>query len=392
MSRNNEPDVPSLYDLLEASMELDKKILQYLRHSDERRNQVFSLLLNTKPVSPATATTPSSSSAAAAAATATAPTANPFTESLDGHVNELLRQRFPEKTGESSRPHVVRARSTARPLRGNLEVVPDLMNLPELPKITKSHGPRRKKERPRYEYTDTNRDIQEIEETPDDPIPIRDKLVILVASLLSQSLDRNVDMEEDIVLEAVDKMFEVANITEGEMLNCYFRKKQIPRLQALKTPWDVIYKSIRTKYAIILERKVERDFNLEIGRCDNMWAASGLLKHVVDTRLNINGLQAISSLQEYENMMGIEQDSKPTISERSTSHKVPPPPIVIPASNDDSGSSHSSSHSSNDDEEDGDEREKVSRKRLRESDTSSSSSKKRGVTVSSSTVYYNEED
>ncbi|KAG2198332.1 hypothetical protein INT47_003045 [Mucor saturninus] len=390
MSRNNEPDVPSLYDLLEASMELDKKILQYLRHSDERRNQVFSLLLNTKPVSPAKAATPSSSSSAAA--TATAPTVNPYTESLDEHVNELLRQRFPEKTGESSRPHVVRARSTARPLRGNLEVVPDLMNLPELPKISKSQGPSRKKERSRYDYIDTNRDIQEIEETPDDPIPIRDKLVILVASLLSQSLDRNVDMEEDIVLDAVDKMFELANVTEGEMLNCYYRKKQIPRLQALKTPWDVIYKSIRLKYSIILERKAEKNFNLEIGRCDNMWAASGLLKHIVDTRLNINGLQAISSLQEYENMMGIEQDSKPMMFERSTSHKVPPPPIVIPASNDDSGSSHSSSQSSNDEEEDGDERGKVTRKRLRESNTSSSSSKKCGATASSSTVYYNEED
>lgn len=119
MSRKNEAAAPSLYDLLEASMELDQKILQYLRHSDDRRNQVLALMMNKKPTTPTSPVPP------------VPRTKTQTTEPTE----EFVRQKFSDSSAESSRPQVARSRSLARPLRGNLNVVPDLMNLPELPKI-----------------------------------------------------------------------------------------------------------------------------------------------------------------------------------------------------------------------------------------------------------------
>lgn len=138
------------------------------------------------------------------------------------------------------------------------------------------------------------RDIKQLEDTFEDPIPARNKILIVVASLLSQKLDRTVDIEEKLVIDLVDKIMEMAITVESEMINAYFRKKQISRLKALKTPWDIIYKSIRATYCSNLEKRVWATFDISLHRCENMWAAEELLKNVVETRLSIDGLQSIS--------------------------------------------------------------------------------------------------
>lgn len=128
MSRNTEQKSPNLYDLLSASMDLDQKILQYLRHSDERRNEVFAMMLN-KNTRPQKAAAPSA------------------IEQLDNHLEKFFRSKFPNLattnniTSESrNTPNETTpcpTSSIARPLRGNT-YIPDQLTIPDVPKVTRN--------------------------------------------------------------------------------------------------------------------------------------------------------------------------------------------------------------------------------------------------------------
>lgn len=123
---------------------------------------------------------------------------------------------------------------------------------------------------------------------------LRDQIISLIAYLFTETMERQVGLSELIVEDAFKKLMNLAESVESNMIASFARKKNTSRLRALKSSWSTIYSSIRSKFTIMLEKKAYEDLGLQIGRCDETWAAKGLLQYIVDIRVNTEGLQSIS--------------------------------------------------------------------------------------------------
>lgn len=125
------------------------------------------------------------------------------------------------------------------------------------------------------------------------------KLHALIAYLLIESKGRQIKATDEIVKSELAKLREVARQIYAilvKYLAVYQKKKTFTK--ALEIKWSAISNEVRQKFILMLERSALRDCQLNIGRCQDSWAARTLLQAIA---LNMKNVKVVNEYLEKVN-------------------------------------------------------------------------------------------
>jgi hypothetical protein len=116
----------------------------------------------------------------------------------------------------------------------------------------------------------------------------------LIATLLSENTEQDVTGRDPRVLSIHGKFKDIAKQIHCHILNEIATTENVALYQLIPTLWSSVRDEIQDKYALLLEKKVLKELNLDIGRCKDMWGARMLLNGAVSLRNDVKYKNKVS--------------------------------------------------------------------------------------------------
>jgi hypothetical protein len=109
------------------------------------------------------------------------------------------------------------------------------------------------------------------------------RLHALVAILLSEIMNRDVDIHEEMVSYRVEELKSLGNYIHGHIIDAIAKQNNITLREAIDTRWSYVPDEIQDKYCLLYEKKVYKELGLDIGRCQKMWAVRSIMVQINST-------------------------------------------------------------------------------------------------------------